>query len=224
MPPSCGVDVHIIQDAGIVDGLPSVHLTAGQTESLPLQIDPHGLGAGTVLKISKEGEPGILQYEYALTGSYYWDLSAIDGNPFVEDRVHVVPTGNGAGDPTNRCVALTCEPGACADTYSFPEQDATRSCPADTGDVILDLCSVDPVQAVAPASRPAAVETESEEDEAEEEDEDGEVNDRELVDVAPSLRAEVAFKAAPSLRPEAALKAVPPPHRHFRGYSQEKQV
>lgn len=200
-----------------MDGLPSVYITAGQTEILPLQIDPHGLGAGTALKISKEAEPGILQYEYAVTDSFYWDLSAIDGNPFVEDRVHVVPTGNGAGDPTNRCMALTCEPGACADTYSFPEQDATRACPVDTGDFIIDLCSVDPVEAVASTGTAAAGKVEAEkEEELEEEEEDSEVFDRELLVVAASVRPKVA-KPAPSVLPLAPPK-IAGVHARFRGY------
>ncbi|KAH7014575.1 uncharacterized protein B0I36DRAFT_369516 [Microdochium trichocladiopsis] len=107
-------------------------------------------GNGVSVKISKEGVNGILQYEYAMaTGQYgglYWDLSDLDGKgnglvgtPFFNDNVKVSPTGNGEGQGT--CVKIRCQAGkVCLDSYQHPDDPNTKWCPADTGDMWLDLC------------------------------------------------------------------------------------
>lgn len=120
--------------------------TGGSIINLPLIVD----GAGTSIKISKDGVGGILQYEYAVAtgefGGMYWDLSDLDGSgaglvgtPFAGDNVKVTPTGNGA--QVNTCVTIRCAAGTtCLDSYQHPDDPNTKYCPADTGDMWLDLC------------------------------------------------------------------------------------
>lgn len=125
----------------------------------------HGGGAGISVKIAREGASsgdGVLQLEYSLADHLYWDLSDLDGggagvvtSPFRDAHVRVTPTGNGANQGQNKCFTLDCPAGqTCQEAYQDPNQDATRVCPADTGDLILDLCLGGAVAETAPA--PAA--------------------------------------------------------------------
>jgi hypothetical protein len=106
-------------------------------------------GAGISVKIARGDSPGgVLQLEYSLTDHFYWDLSDLDGggagvvvSPFRDKNVVVTPTGHGANEGENKCYTLACPAGlTCQEAYQFPEQSATRTCPADTGDLVLDLC------------------------------------------------------------------------------------
>ncbi|KAF7550664.1 hypothetical protein G7046_g7942 [Stylonectria norvegica] len=106
-------------------------------------------GMGTSVKISKAGVGGILQFEYAVSDGIYWDLSDLDGDgpglvgtPFGNDNVKVSPTGNGSGSGT--CVKIRCKAGqTCLDSYQHPDDQNTRWCPTNTGDMWIDLCQPD---------------------------------------------------------------------------------
>lgn len=116
------------------------------TLAFPLIAD----GQGTSIKISNGNNPGVLQYEYTVSDTLFWDISDIDGagaasagSPFFNQNVKVTPTGNGVGQGT--CTQLKCPAGQiCADAYNAPDETKTRACPADTGDQWLDLCEPDP--------------------------------------------------------------------------------
>jgi len=117
--------------------LPSHDLSSGE------QVVEGLYGAGIAVKISRGGssEAGILQLEYSHTDNLYWDVSDLDGAPFRDANVRVTPTGSGANEGENKCYTLDCPAGqVCQEAYQDPYQEATRSCPADTGDLILDLC------------------------------------------------------------------------------------
>jgi hypothetical protein len=148
------------QDAGQADGLPSLTLSPGSSEDLGWHKDPHGIGAGTAVKLSPEDAAGVLQFEYTFSDNMYWDLSDLDGggagvvtSPFRDWNVVVTPTGNGASEGGNGCSPIFCEAGqTCEESYQYPDQAATRACPADVGDFFLDLCTGG---SAAPASAPA---------------------------------------------------------------------
>jgi hypothetical protein len=114
-----------------------------------LALDWIANGDGTSVKISKTSDfgSGILQFEYTMSSDgLYWDLSDLDGagsglvgTPFANDNVKVSPTGDGEGSGT--CVKIRCAAGTvCTDAYQNPDDNNTRFCPADTGDMWLDLC------------------------------------------------------------------------------------
>lgn len=158
--------MHVDHDAGIAPGeagaLPSFDIAPGDTLVQPVFADPHGLGSGTSVKIARYPGGGVLQLEYTKTDHMYWDLSDLDGggagvvvSPFRDAHVRLTPTGNGVGEGVNKCWTLDCPAGlTCQESYQDPNQEATRVCPADTGDLILDLC-LDGGAAVAAAPVPA---------------------------------------------------------------------
>jgi hypothetical protein len=105
------------------------------------------LGMSVSVKISKDGEEGILQYEYSHEpAGLWWNLSDLDGEgpglvgtPFRADDVGITPSGNGymVGD----CVDIRCKANeVCLDSYQHPDDPKTRWCPTDTGVMHVDLC------------------------------------------------------------------------------------
>ncbi|CAH0057483.1 unnamed protein product [Clonostachys solani] len=153
----CDVEVSVVSshNGGCDSGSDGACVTAGST---PWTIQKGGIatldwianGDGTSLKLSKKGVTGVLQFEYAMaTGTYgglYFDLSDLDGKgnglvgtPFFNDNVKVSPTGKGVG--TGTCVQIRCYAGqTCIDSYQHPDDANTKWCPAETGDMWLDLC------------------------------------------------------------------------------------
>ncbi|KAI9744820.1 MAG: hypothetical protein M1818_001745 [Claussenomyces sp. TS43310] len=156
----CTMDVYIYQnDDGTCDFGPNGICTsasgaapwvipAGNGNPSVLDLDWIN-GSGTSVKISKTSDfnEGILQFEYTMGSTeLYWDLSDLDGSgaglvgtPFANDNVKVSTTGDGSGSGT--CVKIRCAAGElCLDAYQNPDDNDTRSCPADTGDMWVDLC------------------------------------------------------------------------------------
>lgn len=104
-------------------------------------------GEAVSVKISKQGKDGILQFEYTHEAEgLWWNISDLDGEgpgligtPFRHDRVGVTPSGAGSGVGT--CVKIRCKRDeVCLDSYQHPDDPKTKWCPADTGDVTMDLC------------------------------------------------------------------------------------
>ncbi|KAE9377286.1 hypothetical protein N431DRAFT_463062 [Stipitochalara longipes BDJ] len=112
------------------------------------------------IKISKTPSltNGILQFEYTAnqtTNSFWFNLSMIDGtspavpgNIFAGYNLAVTPTGDLGGKGFD-CVQISCPAlpppntyGPCADAYWEPHDDAksVKICPADVGDLYVDLC------------------------------------------------------------------------------------
>ncbi|TVY14547.1 Secreted thaumatin-like protein cetA [Lachnellula arida] len=118
--------------------IPANHHSIG----IPLISD--GEGSSIKMTFSNGDSSNPLQYEYTIAGgNLFWDLSAINSpgpsDPFYKEDVKVTPTGKGVG--TGTCTALKCPANqVCADAYNAPEEVKTRACPADTGDMWVDLC------------------------------------------------------------------------------------
>ncbi|MCJ1444977.1 MAG: hypothetical protein MMC23_005481 [Stictis urceolatum] len=133
-------------------GAAPFQITAGNGQSSLLDLGWINNGEGTSVKIAKDSSfgNGILQFEYTFgSGGLYWDLSDLDGGgaglvgtPFASDNVKVSPTGDGEG--TGTCVKIRCPANqVCVDAYQTPDDVNTRFCPADTGDMYVDLCQDD---------------------------------------------------------------------------------
>jgi hypothetical protein len=95
-------------------------------------------GGGISMKIaSDEAASEITQFEYTLEDADLWyDLSNINGYPFMEWGVTIIPSDD-------KCNEVICPAGIelCAAAYNTPTEDwATAMCPS-TADMVVLLCS-----------------------------------------------------------------------------------
>ena len=95
-------------------------------------------GGGISMKLAtNEAASNITQFEYTLeTPTLWYDLSNINGYPFMAWGVSVVPS-------ESTCNEVICPAGValCADAYNTPTEDyATAACTSDA-DVVVLLCS-----------------------------------------------------------------------------------
>ncbi|RDL36564.1 uncharacterized protein BP5553_05916 [Venustampulla echinocandica] len=130
-------------DTGDCDGDPLTIAPGGQAS-----INTIADGTGISIKISLDFDfiSGILQFEYAVSDNFYFDLSDLDGisggvvgAPFRSSNVRAVPTGPGAGSGT--CKPILCPADVtCHAAYQLFDQEATKGCPDTTVFMDLDLC------------------------------------------------------------------------------------
>ena len=95
-------------------------------------------GGGISMKLATDSAASnITQFEYTLETSTLWyDLSNINGYPFMAWGVSVIPS-------ESTCNEVICPAGValCADAYNTPTEDyATAACTSDA-DVVVLLCS-----------------------------------------------------------------------------------
>lgn len=114
-------------------------IPAGRTWSQQ-QMDFGGAGQGVSLKIKKVGGSinNIAQFEYTVSEAMqlvFYDLSLINGNPFVDQLQRLSASGTGP--------SVDCKAGEqpCAAAYTWPEQVATKAAPLGSN---LDyyICSI----------------------------------------------------------------------------------
>lgn len=106
-----------------------------------------GGGVSTSLKMSNidnvnQFQNNVFQFEYTLQATTLWyDMSNINGRPYAAQNVKVSPTGTGAG--ASACNQLRCaanQPCSAFNAYTVPSDNlATHSCPANTGDMWIDI-------------------------------------------------------------------------------------
>lgn len=118
----------------------------GSTYRERYRLNPRG--GGISLKLSTDPSfTDISQIEYTLTDQdIYYDLSNIDGYPFLAGGVEVRPVLRPVGEPVHTCVdnccPVACAPGLllCPQAYNQPHDDhATHACPLST-DLEVRLC------------------------------------------------------------------------------------
>ncbi|MCJ1292559.1 hypothetical protein MMC34_004110 [Xylographa carneopallida] len=123
--------------------------SVGDSSSEMVTIEPYGTpyteeyqtrsnGAGISIKISTvlESELVITQFEYTLNGTSLWyDVSNVNGFPFSDDGLALVPS-------ESSCREVTCPAGegSCHAAYTLPEDNwATAECDSTT-DLTMTLC------------------------------------------------------------------------------------
>lgn len=96
---------------------------------------------GVSIKLAPEATSPVTQFEFTWDdGKINYDISNIDGNPFVARGMELVPSMAGApGYPT--CVVVSCPAGQarCDQAYNEPNDIRTKVCPDDS-DLTLTLC------------------------------------------------------------------------------------
>lgn len=114
----------------------------GDCDGDPLLVTPQGHASlhtiedetGVSIKISLDRDfvSGILQFEYAVSDNFYFDLSDLDGvsggvvgAPFYSSNVRAVPSGPATADGT--CKPIRCPADeTCVAAYQTPEQEGTK--------------------------------------------------------------------------------------------------
>ncbi len=121
------------------------------------------------IKMGKAGANGVLQFEYNQYGSnnFWYDFSAIDGNPFADQNIKVSPTGTGSAssDGVSGCQKIKLHANQLSADFFQPNncyQDANgqkhtgtgagcangaqifpepgNNCPTNTGTFWIDMC------------------------------------------------------------------------------------
>ncbi|TVY32931.1 Secreted thaumatin-like protein [Lachnellula occidentalis] len=131
---------------GICSGHPggSPFVIPANHHSIGIDLVSDGAGSSIKMQFGNGDSNNPLQYEYTIAGgNMFWDLSAINSagpnDPFYKENVKVTPTGKGVG--SGSCSAVKCPANqVCGDAYNQPDEVKTRACPADTGDMWVDLC------------------------------------------------------------------------------------
>jgi hypothetical protein len=94
-------------------------------------------GGGISIKISRDqSQNTVTQFEYTLTNTLWYDVSNINGYPFQDWGLTLVPSEDG-------CPNVLCAAGvaACSDAYNIPtDNHATSACSTEANTVLV-LCS-----------------------------------------------------------------------------------
>lgn len=122
----------------------SVSSTSGPMVTVPSggnyseQYRTNSNGGGISIKIASESDQnaGITQFEYTLAGTIWYDISNINGYPFENWGVTLIPSDSTC--TTKLCAAGITE---CSDAYNQPDDNlATADC-SSSADLVLVLCS-----------------------------------------------------------------------------------
>lgn len=133
----CDHDVYAQSIADSADA-DLVTISPGGSYSEEFQVNANGGGISIKLSDS-EDQKDVSQFEYTLSDSdnkVFYDLSNIDGYPFKDGGVSIIPSDDS-------CPKILCEGGVakCKEAYNKPDDDhATKGCSSDT-DLELVLCA-----------------------------------------------------------------------------------
>ncbi|MCJ1332757.1 hypothetical protein MMC10_009451 [Thelotrema lepadinum] len=135
---NCGFTVYLRSVDNTVGPLQTIKAGGSYSE----QFHTSGNGGGISLKMDKTGDPtgsgsgNIEQFEYTLSGStVYYDLSTINGNPFVAYHNAIVPS-------ISTCHTITCnanENPCTASYYPGDPSNPTYAC-ASSGNLVYNIC------------------------------------------------------------------------------------
>lgn len=133
----CDFDVYLWSVSDTAGSMQTLSANGGEY-SEAYQNNPDG--GGISIKVGRDTTGfNITQYEYTLqSGSLWYDLSLINGYPFVEFGVSIIPS-----DTT--CSSVICPAGLelCAAAYMVPDDNfATAECTS-SADTVMLLCSGD---------------------------------------------------------------------------------
>ena len=110
-------------------------------------------GVGVSIKLSPSMNGPVSQFEFTWAdGKIYYDLSNIDGSPFADAGMTLVPSMMGDGaNPTCQEVACPAGQGTCSAAYNNPDDVRTTVC-SDQSDLTLTMCPGGSGTAPSPAS------------------------------------------------------------------------
>lgn len=96
---------------------------------------------GISIKLSPSASGSVTQFEYTWAdGNINYDISNINGNPFADGGMELVPSMAGtSGYPTCQTVSCPAGESTCTAAYNQPDDTRTMVCP-DASDLIMTLC------------------------------------------------------------------------------------
>jgi hypothetical protein len=129
----CSSDVYV----WTVSDTPGTMVTipAGGKYSEAYQANPDGGGISMKIATSTE-QSTITQFEYTLTDVLWYDISNINGFPFMASGLTLIPSDSS-------CRSMICPAGVelCTAAYNQPDDNAATAMCSNTGDMTLILCS-----------------------------------------------------------------------------------
>lgn len=132
---NCAGPVYFASVAQSVNAAMNVLPESGMSEGYSIP------GVGVSIKLAPNSSGPVTQFEYTWQdGSIYYDISNINGNPFFEGGMELVPSM--AGDPNYpTCAPVTCAAGAstCTAAYNAPDDTKTMVCSQES-DLVMTLC------------------------------------------------------------------------------------
>ena len=98
-------------------------------------------GVGVSIKLSPSMNGSVSQFEFTWAdGKVYYDLSNIDGSPFADAGMDLVPSMMGdVNNPSCQEVACPAGQGTCNAAYNNPSDVRTTVC-SDQSDLTLTIC------------------------------------------------------------------------------------
>lgn len=104
-------------------------------------------GVGVSIKLSPESSGAVTQFEFTwANGDISYDISNINGNPFMSGGMSLTPSMAGAsGYPSCQTVSCPAGQATCTEAYNLPDDVATMVCPEDS-DLTFTLCPGGPVK------------------------------------------------------------------------------
>ena len=135
---------HVINNCGF----PVYYASVGQSQHAGMQ-ELQGSysesynqpGVGVSIKLSPSLNGPVSQFEFTWAdGKVYYDLSNIDGSPFADAGMTLVPSMMGDGsNPTCQEVSCPAGQGTCSAAYNNPDDVRTTVC-SDQSDLTLTMC------------------------------------------------------------------------------------
>lgn len=132
---NCGSPVYFANVAQSAHASMSQLPSSGFSESYTLP------GVGVSIKLSPSSTGKVTQFEYTWSnGNINYDISNIDGNPFADGGMALVPSAEGAaGFPSCKTVSCPAGQSSCSAAYNLPDDVRTMVCP-DSSDLTMILC------------------------------------------------------------------------------------
>lgn len=132
---NCGYDVYYASVAQSQTA--SMKLIQG---SYTEQFSKQNVGISIKLAKSLTGEVSQFEYTWVPGNSVAYDLSNIDGYPFADGGMQVVPSMQG-GSAFPTCVVIDCPAGSdyCDAAYNLPDDTRTMVCDEDAN-LVLTMC------------------------------------------------------------------------------------
>ncbi|ETN45946.1 uncharacterized protein HMPREF1541_00128 [Cyphellophora europaea CBS 101466] len=129
-------------------GFPIYYASVGQSQHAEMQqmqgsySEQFGeQGNGISIKLAPSADANPTQFEFTWAdGKINYDLSNINGNPFANEGMSLVPSmSNDPNNPT--CVPINCAAGdsVCDAAYNQPDDVRTHVC-SDNADLVLTMC------------------------------------------------------------------------------------